>query len=263
MPAKALGQHFLIDRRIVERIVAATGVTGAELVVEVGPGTGVLTDRLAGLARRLVAIELDRELAARLRERYAAMGHVEVLQADVLSVDPSSLFAGEDPDATYGLVGNLPYNIGTAVLRHFLESRRPPAWVVAMLQREVADAVAARPGAMSLVSVGVQVYAEARRLFSVPPSAFYPPPKVYSAVVRLDLRAAPLVPEEERERFFEVVRAGFSAPRKQIRNSLANGLGVSPVVAGAAIEAAGLSIRARPQDLTVEDWLRLSRSIGN
>jgi 16S rRNA (adenine1518-N6/adenine1519-N6)-dimethyltransferase len=128
-----------------------------------------------------------------------------------------------------------------------------------MLQREVAASMTARAGELSLLGVSVQVYAEARRLFNVQPRAFYPPPRVTSSVVRLDLRPSPLVPAEERERFFRVVRAGFSAPRKQLRNSLAQGLGLPPGEAASMIGAAGLDASVRPQKLSVDDWLQLSR----
>ncbi len=161
------------------------------------------------------------------------------------------------PETPYVVVGNLPYNVGTAIVRRFLESTRPPKRLVVMLQREVAASMTAPTGDMGLLGVSVQVYAQAKRLFNVPPRAFYPPPRVVSSVVRLDLREQPLVTIEERERFFRVVRAGFSAPRKQLRNTLAQGLDVPAADAAAMIEAAGLEPTLRPQQLSLDDWLRL------
>ncbi len=257
-PRKSLGQHFLTDWRIVSRIVEATRLTGGETVIEVGPGLGVLTERLAAAAGRLFAVEIDPELATRLRENLADRPSVSIVEADALTVEPESLVG----DAKYGVVGNLPYNAGTAILRHFLESKAPPAWLVVMLQREVVESIVAAPGRMSLVGVSVQVYAEARMLFAVPSRAFYPPPKVRSAVLRLDVREQPLVPADERERFFEVVRAGFSTPRKQVRNSLVNGLRVPAAVVEAALSKAGIDPSLRPAALSIDDWVRLARAAG-
>ncbi len=227
-PTKSLGQHFLSDYGIVNRIVAAAAAGPDDTVIEVGPGLGVLTERLAETAGRLIAVEIDAKLAQRLREQLAAKINVTVLERDVLSVAPELLLAeaGVPEDAVYSMVGNLPYNAGAAILRHFLEAHHPPRSIVAMLQREVADSIVGGPGKMSLLGVSVQVYARARKLFNVPPRAFYPPPRVTSSVIRLEALELPLIAPAQREVFFRVVRAGFSAPRKQLRNTLAQGLGV-------------------------------------
>lgn len=263
MPSKALGQHFLTDRSVVNRIVGAAELSRDDVVVEVGPGLGVLTERLVESAGRLIAVELDSELGARLREKLADAANLTLVQADVLMLRPEGLLsaAGLPAETPYTVVANLPYNIGAAVLRNFLEAAHPPRSLVVMLQREVAEAVCATPGDLTLVGVSVQVYARARRLFNVPARAFYPPPRVTSSVIRLDVRDRPVVAAAERERFFRVVRAGFSAPRKQLRNSLAQGLQRKPAEAEAAIRPAGLDPTRRPQDLSVEDWLSLSRRV--
>jgi 16S rRNA (adenine1518-N6/adenine1519-N6)-dimethyltransferase len=263
-PKKSLGQHFLVDLDVVARIVAAGGLSGSETVIEVGPGTGVLTERLAEAAGRVVAVELDSGLVRRLQERFAGSEKVTIIEADVLSQPPHAFLAAVDVSASqeYGVFGNLPYNIGAAVLRHFLEAEAPPRWLVVMLQREVAAAVCAQPGDLGLLGVAVQVYAEASRLFDVPPDAFAPPPKVTSSVIRLDVRPEPLVPAPERDRFFAAVRAGFSAPRKQLRNSLAQGLQRPVEAVLPAIEGAGLTSSLRPEQLSVGDWLRLARRLG-
>jgi 16S rRNA (adenine1518-N6/adenine1519-N6)-dimethyltransferase len=261
-PSKALGQHFLTDYAYVNRIVAGADLGPGDTVIEIGPGLGVLTERLAGAAGRVIAVELDSELASRLRER--APANVTVVEGDALDVEPQQLLdaAGLAADAPYALAGNLPYNVGTAIVRRFLEAGHPPLRIVVMLQKEVADAMTASAGELSLLGVSVQVYAHARKLFNVPPRAFYPPPRVTSGVIRLDLRETPLIAPEERERFFRVVRAGFSAPRKQLRNTLAQGLGMPPAEVAGAIRAEGLQPELRPQQLRVEDWLRLARRLG-
>ena len=262
-PARALGQHFLTDAGVVGRILAAAAITPDDNVVEVGPGLGVLTARLVGACGHLVAVELDRRLAARLSEQLADRPNVTIVQGDILALRPETLLGAArlPPEAPYRVVGNLPYNIGAAVLRHFLEAEHPPRDLLVMLQREVAQAMTASPGDLSLLGVSVQVYAQPRRLFDVRPRAFYPPPKVTSSVLRLDVRSEPLVPPAEREHFFAVVRAGFSAPRKQLRNALAQGLRRPAADVETLIIAAGVAPTLRPEDLTIDDWLRLSRQV--
>ncbi len=245
---------------MVNRIVAAADAGPKDTVVEVGPGLGVLTERLATTAGRVVAVELDAKLASRLREQYRGQDHVTVIERDVLAVSPGALLAeaGAVQSAAYSVVGNLPYNSGAAILRHFLEAEHGPKSIVAMLQREVADSIVSGPGKMSLLGVSVQVYAKARKLFNVPPRAFYPPPRVTSGVIRLDLLETPLITPSQREKFFNVVRAGFAAPRKQLRNTLAQGLGVPPPEAARLVEAARLEPTLRSQDVPLEGWLRLA-----
>ena len=260
-PSRALGQHFLTDYAYVNRIVAAAELSERPVVIEIGPGLGVLTERLAAGASRVIALELDSELAERLRS--TAPANVTVVEGDALAVAPAALLrdAGLREDTPYVLAGNLPYNVGTAIVRRFLESEPQPVRLIVMLQKEVAEGMAAPEGELGLLGVSVQVYARARKLFNVPPRAFYPPPGVTSAVVRLDVRERPLVLVEQRDRFFRVVRAGFSAPRKQLRNTLAQGLGQNPSEVAAAIEAEDLRPDLRPQQLRVEDWLRLARRL--
>ncbi len=256
-PKKSLGQHFLTDRNIIRRIVDGAELTGSEPVLEVGPGPGDLTSELAGRAARVIAVELDVGMVEGLKRRLAGATNVEVMQGDALEVKPGRLFGTE----AYVVVANLPYNAGTAIVRRLLESDLPPRRLVVMLQKEVADSMLASPGAMGLAAIGVQVYATGRKLFEVAPGSFFPPPRVRSAVVRLDVRERPLVPAEDRARFFEVARAGFSAPRKQLRNALANGLKVPAPDAERAIRAAGLNPASRPQELSIDEWLRLKRSL--
>lgn len=261
-PDKTLGQHFLTDWTVVRRIVDAADPAGLEALVEVGPGLGALTGKLLQEAPHLIAVEMDSGLAARIREQFSEAKNLTVVESDVLKLTPADMLsaAGLSATAAYGVVSNLPYNAGAAILRHFLEAANPPRWLVVMLQREVAESICAAPGDLGLLGVSVQVYARARRLFNVPPRAFYPLPKVTSTVIRLDLLPEPLIQPDERERFFEIVRAGFSAPRKTVRNSLANGLGISVAAAEERLSAVGIDPRRRPGMLTVEEWVRLLRA---
>ncbi len=247
---KGLGQNFLVGQGVVRTIVQAAEVGHEDFVVEVGPGLGVLTGELAKAAGRVIAIELDRELAEGLQRGLAEASNVMVVCADAREVDTRQL-TGVVP---YKLVANLPYYAASPILRHFLESEHPPKLAVVMVQREVARNMTARQGEMSLMSVGVQVYGKPRIVAYVPPGAFYPAPKVTSAVVRIEVYPKPAVDVDDMRGFFAVVRAGFSAPRKQLRNSLSNGLGVPPEEGEPILQAAGVDPRRRAESLTLQEW---------
>ena len=237
--------------------MAAADISSEETIVEIGSGLGVLTRELAARARAVVAVEVDEKLCLHLRQSLQPCPNVTVVCADVLSLSPARLLEEADARGPYAVVANLPYYIAAPVLRHFLEGDLPPTHLVVMLQREVAESIAAGPGRMSLLGVAVQFYGRPRLLFGVPPQAFYPPPKVRSAVLRIDVGEGPRAEAPSASAFFEVVRAGFSAPRKQLRNSLAQGLGLPPAEAEALLSAAGIDARRRPQELAIEEWAAL------
>jgi len=254
---KALGQHWLTDGRYLSRIAAAADFTDHDTVVEIGAGTGLLTELLARRASRLVAVEVDSRLAAGLRERYAGRSNVTILEADALEVPVEEVLAAGGGGLPYVVVGNLPYFIGTAIVRKFLQATARPRWLVVTLQAEVARNMAAKPGRMSYLSLETQLFAEARVLFRIPARAFRPTPKVDSAVVRLDVRESPEVEVDDVGAFLSLARAGFAAPRKQLRNSLAIGLRVGiPEVEG-MIRRAGLDGSRRPAQLSLEEWRAL------
>jgi 16S rRNA (adenine1518-N6/adenine1519-N6)-dimethyltransferase len=254
---KALGQHFLTDARILRRIADACELTTAGTVVEVGAGTGALTAELSRRAGRVVAVELDDQLCAYLRQRFAGT-NVTVVCGDVRALPPAELLAQAGVEPPYTVAGNLPYYVAQPVLRHFLEGEPQPERLLVMVQAEVAESIVARPPKMSLLGVSVQLYGEAVLLFRVPPSAFAPPPKVQSAVVRIDVAPRPRAGARDSDAFFTVVRAGFSAPRKQLRNSLARGLGIEPALAGELLAAAVIDPTLRPQALALEQWSALT-----
>jgi 16S rRNA (adenine1518-N6/adenine1519-N6)-dimethyltransferase len=253
-PRKSLGQHFLTDRRVLQRILAAASLSSADTVIEVGAGKGVLTRALASAAGRVIAVEIDEALCDHLRRRLTACPNVEPVCGDILSLSPEDLLARAQASPPYVVVANLPYYIASAVLRHFLESTQPPERMIVMLQAEVAQSIAAPPGGMSLLSVGVQFYAQAKVLFYVPPRAFHPPPKVRSAVIRLDVRPEPAVAVDDRQAFFRLVQAGFAAPRKQLRNAMALGLSIEPSAALRLLEAANIEPSRRAQTLSLDEW---------
>ncbi len=256
-PRRELGQHFLVDARALARIVAAAELTTDDAVLEIGAGVGNLTRRLAASAGRVVAVEIDRRFLPVLEAELANCPPVHLVAGDILAMDPSDLMG----EGSYKVVANLPYAITSAVLRHLLEARVPPQRMVVTVQREVAERIVARGGRMSLLAVSVQFYGRPQLLFRLRPGAFYPPPEVESAVVRIDRHPEPPVEVADVGWFFQVVRAGFSQPRKQLSNSLASGLGISPGEAAIALREAGIAPRTRAERLSLEDWARLARRL--
>lgn len=251
---KSLGQHWLVDHKVLRRIADAAEIGPGETVVEVGPGRGALTDVLAERSWRLICVELDRELAPALRERLAGSRNVTVVEGDVLDLPVEDILNAGRGGMPYVVVGNLPYYIGTAITRKFLTSKLRPERLVVMLQAEVAERMTAQPGEMSYLAVETQLYAEARLLFRIPARAFRPPPKVQSAVVRLDVRDSPDVEVDSQEAFLELVQAGFAAPRKRLRNSLAIGLRMEGSQAAAILSEAKVDAGQRPAMLSLEQW---------
>jgi len=256
-PRKGLGQHFLVDGEVLEAIISAAGLTPADLVVEVGPGLGILTEELAKKAGGVIAIELDDKLAALLKETLASFDNVTIVNDDVLNIEPGELLK-EQKSPVYKVVANLPYYITSPVLRHFLTAAAKPQMMIVMVQKEVAEAIAAQPGDMSLLSVSVQFYGKAEIIGRVPAQSFYPAPEVDSALLRIGLYAEPAVAVDEGG-FFELVRAGFAAPRKQIANSLSQGFGLPRDVIFPLLEKAGITSQRRAETLTLEEWARLWR----
>jgi len=255
---KGLGQHFLIDGEVLQLIASAAELTPADVIVEVGPGLGVLTKELAGQAGWVIAIELDDKLAALLRQTLAPFDNVTIINDDVLKIEPGALLKGQK-GSLYKVVANLPYYITSPVLRHFLEASAKPQTIIVMVQKEVAEAIVAKPGQMSLLSVSVQLYGEPRIISYVPAQCFYPAPEVDSAILRIDLYPQPAVAVTDEDSFFSLVRAGFAAPRKQIGNSLAQGLGRQKGEVLSLLERADIAPQRRAETLTLEEWARLWR----
>ncbi len=253
-PRKSLGQHFLADSRIAARILDAAELSPEDLVVEIGPGRGALTRKLVERVKRVVTVELDSDLVAALPQRLENPANLTCVEADARTVDLVALIA---PETRYKVVANLPYYAANPIVRRLLESLPKPDILVVMVQQEVAKNMVAKPGDMGILSVATQFYAKAKMVCAVPSRCFRPPPKVTSAIVRLDVLPLPAADVASEENFFTVVRAGFAAPRKQIRNSLSQGLGIEPAVGGILLSDAGIAATRRPQTLAIAEWVQV------
>ena len=258
---KNLGQHFLIDEEILELILSTAELTGTDIVVEIGPGLGFLTEELCRRTGRVITVELDERLAENLNRRLIEYHNLTVINRDILKLPPPELFteAGLTHSTGYKVVANLPYYITSPVLRHFLESDLKPEMMVVMVKKEVAEEIAAIPGKMSLLSLGIQLYGQPEIVKSVPSECFYPESAVDSALLKILPHKTSPVDIKDMERFFSFVKAGFSAARKQLANSLSNGLGVSKSEVQELLDEAGISASRRAETLTLEEWAHLWR----
>jgi len=264
---KGLGQHFLVDEEVLGLITSAAQLTPTDVVMEIGPGLGVLTRELAKQAGWVVAVELDNKLAAILRQTLASFNNVAIINEDILRIDLAALLQEQkaklpsviNSPFNYKVVANLPYYITSPVMRHFLEASVKPQIMVVMVQKEVAEEIVAKPGRMSLLSVSVQLYGEPTIISYVPARCFYPAPEVDSAILRIALYPQPAVEIADKESFFDLVRAGFSASRKQLVNSLAQGLGLPKAEVLTLLEETGIVPQRRAETLTLEEWAHLWR----
>ena len=262
---RALGQHFLRDRTVVDRVLELVAPTARDLVVEIGPGRGALTESLAARAGRLLALEIDGGLAAALQARFADAPSVEILQADARRFDYAGLRARRpDPEGRVLVAGNLPYSVGKPILAALVESGAAIDEMTLMLQKEVADRVAAPPGSKTYgaLSVLTQAAAAVRLAFPVPPGAFSPPPQVDSAVLHLVTHRTPPVPVADPARFAAVVRAAFGQRRKSLANALAAGLGLGTERARRLVEAAAIDPGRRAETLSLAEFARLAATAG-
>jgi 16S rRNA (adenine1518-N6/adenine1519-N6)-dimethyltransferase len=255
-PKKSLGQNFMHDPNTIAKIVAIADIQPNETVLEVGPGTGELTAALARVAQSVIAVELDDRLAPLLEQRFRGASNIYFHFDDILRTNIPALVGGKP----YCVVANVPYYITSGILRHILESRHRPRRIVMTVQLEVAQRITALPGDLSLLAVSVQYYGKPTLISKLNRAVFWPRPDVDSAILQIDLYAAPIVDVPSDEAFFAVVRAGFSQKRKQLRNSLSTGLGLKPEQADAVLQAAGLNPQRRAETLTLAEWGALTQA---
>lgn len=235
-------------------IAAAVRVPPGGFVLEIGAGTGQLTEALLDAGQEVVAVEVEERLLPHLRRRFAGNTRLRIVLGDARDLDLAAVLP---PGRPFSVAGNLPYFAANPIIRRLLEGEPKPVEIVVMVQREVAREVAAKPGSLSLLGVSIQVYAEPELLFDVRPEAFDPPPNVWSSVVRLRLRERPLVAGPRLAPFFALVSKTFRNPRKQIHNSLGRAMWLPPEGAGAALAAAAIDPLRRAETLSIEEWLRL------
>ena len=251
---KALGQNFLQDPIALQRIVDMSEILPTDTVLEIGPGLGALTRHLAAAAKQVVAVELDGRLLPALEETIRGFTNIEIIQADILDLDPAKII----PVPDYLVVANIPYYITSAIFRHLLETEPRPRRIVLTMQKEVAERICAKPGDMSLLALSVQVYGAPRIAAKIPAGAFHPAPKVDSAVVRVDLFPSPIIPPPQLDTFFNLAKAGFSQKRKTLRNSLSAGMKKSPAQIEETLRAAGIDPMRRAETLSLEEWRELT-----
>jgi 16S rRNA (adenine1518-N6/adenine1519-N6)-dimethyltransferase len=249
-PSRGLGQNFLSDNNILDRIVTLAEVTVDDEVLEIGPGLGSLTRHLALSARKVSAVEIDKKIFALLPEILKDYQNIHLVCGDILEQDPGNL--GLKPG--YLVVANIPYYITSAVIRHLLEAQIKPSRIVLTVQLEVAQRICALAGDMNLLALSVQVYGIPQVVMRIPAGAFYPPPKVDSAVVRIDLYTQPYIPLEHLELFFALCKAGFGQKRKTLRNSLSHGLKLSTKEVEERLTNAGIDPGRRAETLSLDEW---------
>jgi len=252
-PDKRLSQNFMVDPGTLARMADAAELGSGDVVLEVGTGLGHLTRVLAGRAGRVVTVEVDERLVPVLRLELVRYANVELVAGDILALEPGHLVG----DVPYKVVANVPYHITSALVRHLLECEQPPTLLVLTVQREVAERMAAKPGDMSLLALGVQFYGTVKVVARLNPQVFYPRPGVESAIVRIEPHPTPMLPTNAREGFFRLARAGFGLKRKQLKNSLIAKLGLPGHQVLDWLAQAGVDPTRRAQTLSLDEWLAL------
>ena len=253
-PEKSLGQNFLLEESYLEQVVAAAEITGEDIVLEIGAGLGNLTRHLAVAAHTVVAVELDEGLLPPLRQVLEPFSNVRLVHGDILALDPAKLI----PERNFLVVANIPYYITSAVIRHLLETSCLPTRLVLTMQKEVAQRICAAPGDLSLLALSVQVYGSPHIVAYIPAGAFYPPPKVDSAILRVDLYPTPRSPTPQVDALVRLWKAGFSQNRQTMRNALSGGLGWSTSQAGELLLNAQIDPFRRAETLSLDEWHRVT-----
>ncbi len=276
-PKKSLGQNFLRDGKVLEKIIESANLNADDFVIEVGPGEGILTEKLAEKVSQVASIEIDQNLIPNLEKKFSAKKNIEIINADILKINLDELLRHSmsldqnDPKTSnvkdnsyklkaksYKVVANIPYYITSKIIRLFLENENPPTEMILMVQKEVAERITAKAGKMSLLSVSVQYYANAELLFTVSGNSFFPVPEVDSAVIKVESIKKKVESREETWNFFRVVKAGFSAKRKTLVNNLCNSLHLEKSLVEEKLKTVPLSGTVRAQELSIEDWKKLT-----
>lgn len=261
--SKALGQNFLVNSSVCPKMAQMCDAQEGVGVLEIGPGIGVLTKELAERADKVVSIELDERLPAVLAETLSDYSNVKIINADVLKLDLNELIKKEFPDMRVVVCANLPYYITTPVIMKLLESRLPVESITVMVQKEVADRLCAQAGTRNAgaITVSVNYFAKAQKLFDVSKGSFMPSPKVDSAVIKLEIRDEPCVKVSDEKKFFRMVKGAFSMRRKTALNSISSSMGIDKAAVASAIEKCGLEPTVRAEKMTMQQLADLCESI--
>jgi 16S rRNA (adenine1518-N6/adenine1519-N6)-dimethyltransferase len=253
-PDKKLGQNFLIDPSYLERVAETGNIKDEDTVLEVGAGVGNLTRLLCIQANKILAVEVDPKLIPILEEVTNNFRNIQIIRDDILNINLTNLI----PEKCYLVVANIPYYITSNLIRHLMTAKNKPTRLVLTIQKEVADRICAKAGNLSMLGLSVQVFGNPEIITTIPSGAFYPPPKVESAIVRIESYSTPKIPEELINTFFRIAKAGFSQKRKTLRNSLSAGLQMEKASVEMLIEAAGIDAMRRAETLSLEEWKSLT-----
>ncbi len=258
-PSKKFGQNFLIDEKTTDKIIEFSQITKEDIVIEIGPGLGVLTSKLAQFSKKLIAVEKDKKLVKILKSRFANNSKVKFLEKDILKLSINSLLDGLTIKR-YKVVANLPYNIALPVIRKFIEAEQPPEEMVLMLQKEVGQKICSKKS--SLPKIAIEFYSQATLLFNVPKELFWPQPKVDGAVIKIS-HIQKNIPDVNKELFFKILKAGFSSPRKTILNNLSRQLDIEKEKLRKILLNCNIPPKKRGHELDFDSWVRLSNSFSD
>lgn len=257
-PRKSLGQNYLVDRSLVDKIVDAAEIRNDDTILEIGPGLGVLTGALVDRAGKVIAVEIDNKIAAMLVKKFAHCANLKIINADILQLDLSAILREH---TEYKVVSNLPYSITSPVLNYFIDAVFKPKLMVLMLQKEVACSIAAKSGNFTALALSLRLFYEVDVLMHVPRTSFYPVPKVDSAIVRITLRDNLSLHNVDYREFIEFLYRGFRAPRKQLCNSLALGTNLPKVQIESILHNVGIDLTRRPEDLDIHEWYAIYKEL--
>ena len=246
-PIKHFGQNFLIDKTVVKKVIKASDLNLQDIVLEIGPGMGALTEQIAKKARKVIAIEKDDRMCRFLREKFKDFKNIEIINKDILKFNNYSL-----PTTHYKLISNLPFYITAPVIRKFLESKNPPKEMILIIQKEVAQRICSKPGKMSILAVSVQFYSDVKTLSYISKRAFSPKPKVDSAIIKIKPKGYKV-----NKKFFKLVKAGFSQPRKQLINNLSKQLKINKEKISSLLLSKKIKPTQRAESLTINNWIDL------
>jgi len=255
---KHLGQNFLVDEKVLDEIVESADLNETDNVIEVGPGTGFLTERLVENVKSVTAVEYDNDMISVLNGRFNGVDNLNIIHSDILQFKINDLkFKNSD----YKVVANIPYYITSPLLRHFLQAEVQPSLIVLLVQKEVAEKICGITG-KSLITIETQLFGKPEIIDIVPAKSFYPEPKVDSAILKIDIFKKPLVDSDHLNSFLRIVKFGFTQKRKKLGNSLASGLHIKPPEMRDILSGAGIDANLRAEDLDIEDWKTLTKILN-